>query len=125
MTTLFEKYGGFETIKNIVINFYREILSRDSLAPYFVNVNLDKLIDHQTRFLSHLLGGPSTYQGKTLESAHLGLHISGAAFDEVASVLCLVLEDAGVSEEDLKTILGVVSDARSAIVQDNGNAIPL
>jgi hemoglobin len=125
MTTLFEKYGGFETIQNIVIEFYREILSRETLAPYFVNVNLDKLIDHQTRFLSHLLGGPSTYQGKTLEAAHLSSHISGAAFDEVASILCWVLEDAGVSEEDLKTILGVVGDARSAIVRDNGNASPL
>ena len=125
MTTLFEKYGGYETIKNIVTEFYREILSRETLAPYFVNVNLDRLIDHQTRFLSHLLGGPSTYQGNTLESAHLSLHISGAAFDEVASILNWVLEDAGVSEDDLKTILGVVGEARSAIVRDNDNALPI
>ena len=119
MGTLFDKYGGYETVQNIVIEFYREVLSRETLAPYFVNVKLERLIDHQTRFLSHLLGGPAAYQGKTLEAAHHNLHISGAAFDEVASILSVVLEDAGVLEGDLQSIMQIVGNARSMIVRDN------
>lgn len=116
MGSLFEKYGGFETVQKIVIDFYREILSRDSLAPYFENVNLERLIDHQTRFVSHLLGGPANYQGKTLQAAHAQLKISGAAFDEVASILALVLEDAGVTNEDIESIMNIVGSARSQII---------
>lgn len=118
MDSLFEKYGGFETIQKIVIAFYREILARETLAPYFATINLEHLIDHQTRFLSHLLGGPASYHGKTLRAAHIHSKITDAAFDEVATILEFVLEDAGVTQEDINTIMTVVSGARTDVVSE-------
>ena len=50
-TTLYDKYGGFETFSTVVRNFYQKILDSEELAPYFDNVNMEKLMSHQTNFI--------------------------------------------------------------------------
>ena len=46
----------------------------------------------------------------------MNLAISGADFDEVAEILRENLEDAGMSDEDVETVMGIVGSTRSAIV---------
>lgn len=115
--TLFEKYGGFTTVSNIVRQFYKDLTSSPNLRPYFEHINMESLIDHQTKFISHALGGPAEYTGRTLAKSHKGLSITNAHFDEVADILQDVLEDAGVEAEDVTAIMGVISSTRSAIVE--------
>ncbi len=114
--TLYEKYGGFATIHTIVKEFYKDLLAEDDLKPYFARVSMDFLIQHQTDFLSQLLGGPIQYTGRTLREAHQVLRIPKAHFDLVAQLLQENLEDAGVETDDVQTIMEIVASTLPDIV---------
>ncbi|MCJ8314065.1 MAG: group 1 truncated hemoglobin [Saccharospirillaceae bacterium] len=116
--TLFDKYGGFETFNTLVINFYRKVLDDPNLEKYFSQVNMEKLIDHQTHFISKLLGGPDRYKGKDLKQAHKGMNITTPDFIEVAELLEETLEDANVEAEDIKTIIEVFASFQHQIVNN-------
>lgn len=117
--TLFDKYGGVPTVSRIVSAFYREVLNRPTLKPYFEGVDMPRLINHQVKFISHVLGQPaSVYEGRALGAAHGGLRITGAAFAEVAEILGQTLAEAGMEAADIETVMGAVAGARSAIVQE-------
>ncbi len=113
---LYDKYGGFSTVSKIVHEFYRRVLESGLLAPYFEKADMRRLMGHQIQFFSTLLGGPVTYDGDQLDKIHKRLNISEAAFDEVLDLLEEVLEDAGVVDVDLVTILGALAEYRSEIV---------
>ncbi|MFN3198879.1 MAG: group I truncated hemoglobin [Bradymonadia bacterium] len=114
--SLYEKYGGFATISAVVHDFYDKILASDTLKPWFEGVEMSRLIDHQTKFLCSVLGGPEQYTGRQLAAAHRRLSITPEAFDEVAELLVEALEDAGVEDADIQTIAGVVTGAKGDVV---------
>jgi hemoglobin len=115
--TLFEKYGGVPTVSRIVSAFYRDVLSRPTLAQYFEGIDKLRLIDHQVAFISHVLGQPaSVYEGRALGTAHMAVGITDDAFTEVAQVLRSTLEDAAMAPGDIDAVMAVVADTRAAIV---------
>lgn len=114
---LFEKYGGVDTVSQVVHAFYREINRRPSLQPYFEGVDMLRLIDHQVQFMSHVLGQPaSTYSGRQLEAAHRALRISPEAFAEVAQILSDCLAHAGMEAQDLEQVMATLAAARHDVV---------
>lgn len=117
MKTLFEKYGGFATVSSIVRQFYREVQASPVLQPYFRHVDMERLVHHQTLFISTLLGGSVQYTGREMQVAHAEHQISMPAFAEVADILQGVLEDAGVEPDDVRSIMGVVAGFEKDIVQ--------
>ncbi len=118
MQTLFDKYGGFATVSKIVREFYREVLQSPSLKHYFEGAQMERIIDHQTKFIAHVLGGPAEYTGRELGTAHGHLAITGAAFAEVAAILQETLEDAGMESDDVATVMGIVASARGSVVRE-------
>ena len=113
---LVDNYGGFATVSKIVREFYRQILQSATLKPYFQGANMERLIDHQTKFIAHVLGGPAEYTGRELGAAHARLKITAEAFGEVAAILQETLEDAGMEEADVATVMGIVVGARGHVV---------
>jgi hemoglobin len=113
---LYDKYGGFATISQIVHAFYDKVLASPSLDPYFANVKMEALIDHQTKFLCKVLGGPDNYVGRAMRTAHQGHDISAEAFAEVAGLLKESLEEAHVEPADVTAILEVVASVRGDVV---------
>ncbi len=116
MGSLYEKYGGFATVNKLVHVFYDEIKETESLAHYFKNSDMSKLIKHQTDFLCAVLGGPQNYSGRNMREAHSKLEITDEAFGEIARILTETLEEGGVEAEDVETILSVVGSLRDDIV---------
>ena len=66
--TIFERYGGFSKVSKVVMSFYDKILNSSILAPYFAKTDMKRLIDHQTKFISSLMGGPASYTSEHLSS---------------------------------------------------------
>lgn len=116
MTTLYDKYGGFATVNKLVQSFYGKVAESEELAPYFAGVDVQKLMDHQTRFFSEILGGPVKYTGRQLNNVHAKLAITEEAFSEVAELLEETLEDMEVEEDDIETIMEIVGGVKSDIV---------
>lgn len=113
---LYDKYGGFAAISQIVHTFYDKVLASPTLDPYFARVDMPALIEHQTRFLCKVLGGPDNYAGRAMRAAHQRHAITPEAFAEVAGLLKESLEEAHVEPRDVETILSVVASVRGDVV---------
>jgi len=116
MTTLYDKYGGFATVNKLVQSFYRKVSESENLAPYFEGVDIQKLMDHQTKFFSGILGGPVEYTGRELKGVHAKMGITEDAFSEVSELLEETLEDMDVEDVDIETIMEIVGGVKSDIV---------
>lgn len=114
--SLYDKYGGFGTINKIVIAFYDELLESDELGPYFDDVDMRRLIDHQTKFVAALLGGPAAFTDDHIHRAHAGLGVTHAHYDELKRVLAQTLTDHGVVPEDVDTVMAAVEARRDHVV---------
>ncbi len=77
---------------------------------------MERIIDHQTKFIAHVLGGPAEYSGRELGTAHQSLRVTGTAFDEVAEILQETLEDAGMEAADVSSVMAIVAGARQTVV---------
>ena len=116
MASLFEHYGGFAKVSRLVSAFYDKVLDSELLAPYFAGVDMRHLIDHQTKFMTQVMGGPVSYSDQELERVHARLKISGEAFDEMNALLREALEDCGVADGDIDTICSAIVSRRNLIV---------
>jgi hemoglobin len=114
--SLFEKYGGFAKIHPVVMDFYDRLLDNDELGPYFDDIDMKRLIDHQTKFVSSLLGGPADIDDQRLHVAHRSLNVSPAHFDEMLRVLKDTVTDAGFDPEDVQAVADAVEAKRALVV---------
>lgn len=107
--TLFDKYGGIDTLIPIVNSFYRKVLAHQELRPYFEGVNMQRLTEHQVNFIAQAMGGPTTmYKGRSLKEAHAHLQVTKEAFALVATALEESLREAGMEDADVVTMLTAV-----------------
>ena len=63
--SLFDKYGGFASVSKVVMTFYTKVLDSDVIGDYFDGIDMRRLIDHQTKFIATIMGGPV---GKSLRT---------------------------------------------------------
>lgn len=114
---LYEKYGGFSKINKIVMAFYDTLLDSEEIGPYFDDIDMSRLIDHQTKFIAMLLGGPAHYSDEQLGRAHASLGVTGQHFDELKTILHATLDQFGIEKTDAESVLDAVEARRSVIVK--------
>lgn len=114
--TMFERYGGFAKLSKVVLAFYDRMIESDVTGPYFEGVDMRRLIDHQTQFLSQVMGGPAVYTDSQLEKYHAHLRIRPAAFDESMQLLRETLEDFDFEPQDVEVLIGEMGCKRRHIV---------
>lgn len=114
--TPFERYGGFGTVSKVVLAFYDKVLESELMADYFEGVDMRRLIDHQTQFVSQLMGGPVAYTDDMLRQLHLRLGIHDAAFDEMIELFTETLEDFELDDDDIENVINEMAIRRQLIV---------
>ena len=115
--SLFDKYGGIVTTVPIVNSFYRKVLAVPELRPYFDGIDMQKLTEHQVNFIAEAMGAPTTfYEGRSLKDAHAHLNVSKEAFALVAIALQESLQEAGMEDADVQTMLTAFGSLEQDIV---------
>ncbi|GAA6160897.1 MULTISPECIES: group I truncated hemoglobin [Ruegeria] len=114
--TIYERYGGFKTISRIVMTFYEMALDSDQIGGHFEDIDMPRLIDHQTKFVSSLVGGPASFSDERIEAVHRHLNISHEDFDEMAALFAQALEMHGMDDSHVKIALGAIESKRRIIV---------
>lgn len=121
--SIYDRYGGFPVIRKVVSDFYEVALDSPMLAHHFEDVNVKRLIDHQTRFISFLMGGPVTsYTDEHLERVHARLGITLDEFEEMIELLLETLEDNGVTSDDAAVVERELRKRQPVIVQSGSAA---
>ena len=114
--TIFERYGGFANVSRVVSTFYDKVLESPGLTGYFAETDMRRLIDHQTKFIASLMGGPASYSDDELLRIHARMDITNGAFDEVASLLKETLEDFDFDPADIDAVFRSFQSKRQYIV---------
>ncbi len=114
--TLFDAIGGDAAIAAAVEEFYGRVLADASLVPLFADTDVPRLKAHQRAFLTLVLRGSGTYNGRTMRAAHAGRGITDAHFDRVATHLAETLAALRVPADLIEQILGGVAPLRTEIV---------
>ena len=115
--SLYEKYGGFSQVSRIVLAFYDTLLDDDDVGLFFDNTDMSKMVDHQTKFIASLLGGPASYTDNQLRQLHSHLDIKDEHFDVLEVILRDTLVAHGVAEEDVAAVVSEFAKRRQLIVR--------
>ncbi|MEM6565926.1 MAG: group 1 truncated hemoglobin [Pseudomonadota bacterium] len=116
MSSTFQKYGGFSTVSRVVMTFYEMVLDSDTIGHYFDDVDMPRLMDHQTKFVSSLMGGPMAMSDDRLAHVHRSLNITSEEFDEVVKLLGDAMTEHGMERGDIRDVAQVFETKRSVIV---------
>lgn len=116
MQSIFERVGGMRTVSRVISSFYDRVLDDPQLVRYFDGVDMRRLIDHQTKFIAFVMGGPASYTDEHIQRVHAHLGIDSASFEEAVLILQEVLEDHDMSETDIGTVLAQVRSRKHFIV---------
>lgn len=114
--SIFERYGGFASVSRVVMSFYEKMVSSPLTSPFFAKTDMKRLIDHQTKFMSALMGGPASYTNEHLERVHARLGITEPAFLESLELLTETLEDHDFEDEDIQHIEDDMMSRKNFIV---------
>lgn len=115
--SLFEQVGGFAKVRLVVSDFYERVLDSEQLAPYFAGTDVRRLVDHQTKMLAAMMGGPAAYTDDHLHRAHAHLSVRAEDYDEIILLLRESLEDAGIEDRGVERVLAHVESLRDRIVK--------
>ena len=114
--TIFERYGGFSVVSQVVMSFYDKILDSPVTSPYFSGIDMKRLIDHQIKFFAALMGGPASYTNDHLERVHARLSITEAAFMEAMVLMKDTLEEFNFLDEDIQLVADEMMSRKNYIV---------
>jgi hemoglobin len=114
--SLFEKLGGFAQVRLIVSDFYDRILDSETLRPYFEHIDVRRLIDHQTKFVSALMGGPVSFSNEHLGRAHHHLGISPEEYAEMGEIFRETLEDHDLPDADVERLYAHILSLQEHVI---------
>lgn len=116
MSTLLSELGGREAIEIVVAAFYERVLADPLLKGYFRGVQMSRLFKNQADFFCAALGDPDAYRGRDMRSVHKGMNIGDEEFDAVAQHLSAALDDCGVDQSHIDTVVSLIAPLRGDIV---------
>jgi hemoglobin len=122
--SIFERYGGFSAVSRVVSDFYRRVIDSPALSDYFRGVDMRNLIDHQTKFIATLMGGPASYTNEHLARVHAHLGITDQAFNEITILMRETLEDFEFDQTDISAVHAEMISRRPFIVAEQLGARP-
>lgn len=124
---LLERIGGDAALEAAVDIFYEKITSDDTLAKFFVDVDMDKMRVHQRKFLTlaftEIPKGVDVPRMMYEKHAHLfPMGLNGTHFDSVAGHLVSTLEGLQVNKEHIDEIVSIVAPLRPIFEQGTQSA---
>jgi hemoglobin len=117
--TLFMRIGGEAAVKATVMKMYDKILDDAILAPFFENIDVEKLRLSQSAFVTYAFGGPNHYTGQGLRHAHASAVSQGLTdkhFDLVAAHLKSAMQELNVPTELVTEALAIVGSTRKDVL---------
>jgi hemoglobin len=114
--SMFEQMGGFARVRLMVSAFYDKVLASERLGPHFQHSDVRRLIDHQTKFMAAMMGGPASFTDEQIARAHQRLGITEGEFDEMSELFRETLEDFGLEPADVDRLHAHVASMRPHVV---------
>jgi hemoglobin len=117
--TLYKRLGGREGIALVVDDFVGHVLADGRVNARFRGLDpprVSRLKSHLADFLCDAAGGPCSYVGRDMKTAHRGMGITDAEWDATVEALVKALAKHRVAERDQQELLAVLARLKPDIV---------
>ncbi|MCM4154632.1 group 1 truncated hemoglobin [Gramella sp. AN32] len=120
-TTLFERLGGKLGISKLVEDTVDAHMKNPAINARFLPFlkepdRLAKIKQHTIDFFSAGSGGPVTYSGKDMVTAHTGMNISPAEYMHVIDDIFIALDKQSFNDDTKKDVLAILWSLKSMII---------
>lgn len=115
--SLYERLGGQPAIAGIIDEVFALHLDNPLIRSRFEHIDLAKVKGHAVDFFCMGSGGPQSYQGRDMHSAHQGLNISEQEFVAALDDILMALDRHGVGLAEKNEVLGILYSMKSEILR--------
>lgn len=119
--SLFERLGNSAGIAKIVDEVVEAHMNNPAISSRFIPYKeqperLAIIKKHTVDFFSAGSGGPATYQGRDMPTAHKGMNISSAEYMHVIDDILLILDKNSIDDTTKKDVLFILWSLKSLII---------
>jgi hemoglobin len=116
--SLYERLGGGDGIQRLVDDVIAAHLDNPVVGPRFQAIeDLEHAKKMAREFFGAGSGGPETYSGKDMRSAHRGMNISEQEFVAVVDDILGVADKHGLDDATKKDVLAILYSLKDEIVR--------
>ena len=114
--SLYDRLGGLPAITAVVDDFVANVAADSRINGYFAKANIPNLKRNLVDQICQASGGPCTYTGKDMKTAHKGMGITDADFNALVEDLVKSLDKFKVPEKEKGELLTTLGSLKPQIV---------
>lgn len=114
--SLYDRLGGKGAITAVVDDFVGNVAGDERINGRFGNTDIPKLKRNLVDQVCAATGGPCTYTGKDMKTAHIGMRIQDSEFGALVEDLIKSLNKFKVGKKEQDELLGALGGMKKDIV---------
>ena len=114
--SLYDRLGGKPAITAVVDDFIGNVAADPAINRRFAGANIPRLKTMLVDQVCAASGGPCTYTGKDMATAHKGMNITDAEFGALVGDLIRSLDKFKVPDKEKGELLAALGGMKNAIV---------
>ncbi|RMH10098.1 MAG: group 1 truncated hemoglobin [Nitrospirae bacterium] len=115
--SLYERLGGKSAIHAVVDQFVANVAQDARINSRFASVDIPRLKRHLVDQICAATGGPCTYRGRDMKTAHAGMGITNQEFDALVEDLRAAMTTLHVPAQEQQELLAMLEPMRGDIVE--------
>lgn len=114
--SLYQRLGGKPAIDAVVEQFVTNVAADGRINKRFANTDIPRLKRLLAEQICAATGGPCTYTGRDMRTAHAGMNITDAEFNALVDDLVKALDKFNVGAKEKQELLGALGGMKKDIV---------
>lgn len=114
--SLYDRLGGKPAITAVVDDFVGNVAGDKRINGFFAKADIPRLKRNLVDQICQATGGPCTYTGRDMKTAHKGMGITDADFNALVEDLVKSLNKFNVPAKEQSELLGILGPLKPQIV---------
>ena len=114
--SLYDRLGGKAAITAVVDDFVGNVAADNRINAFFAKTDIPRLKRLLVEQICAGSGGPCTYTGRDMKTAHMGMGVADAHFNALVEDLVKSLDKFKVPAKEKNELLGVLGPMKTDIV---------
>lgn len=120
--SLYERLGGGGAITAVVQDFRDRCGGDSRINAKFARTDMARLTSMLIDQVTEATGGPATYKGRDMKTAHADMGVTAGEFNALVEDLIATLSKFGVGKAEQEELLGILGPLKSDIVEVDSKA---
>lgn len=114
--SLYERLGGYAGIRKVSEDVWKEHTSNPAVMARYADSDGEKITQMVTEFVCWGTGGPETYTGKDMRTAHRTMNINEREFMAVVEDVSQALKKNNVGQQETSELLGLLFSLKDEVM---------